>query len=236
MRRRLPILGLLLAGVAITAMPAAAQNAPSQAQVYDPQPPPDSAYVRFVNGLGEEVAVRPGFMPPLRLGTGTQDRVTPYSVAEKVGTRELTIEASAQGRNARITLRAASGSFNTVLLHRAPDGSITGTPVVDLADFNRARAKLSFYNLAPNCGTASLQIAPPGPSVFDQVAFGTAKSRSVNPVTAQLLAGCGEGASAPNFPLENTEAGGMYSIWLMRPDGQALTSFVTRDTTTPWRR
>lgn len=230
-RRLLPA---VLAGAA--ALPALAQTPPGQAQVYDPQPPPDSAYVRFVNGLGEEVALRPGFTPPRRLGTTAGERVTPYAVAEKVAGREMVVEASLAGGTARITLRAAPGSFNTVLLHRGSDGSLAGTPVVDQADFNRARSRLSFYNLAAQCPAARLQIAPSGPAVFEGVSFGTAKSRSVNPVTAQLQAGCGEGGTALDFALENTEAGGMYSIWIMRPDGQALTAFVTRDTTTPWRQ
>lgn len=227
---------LLAAALGLAVLPAQAQNTTGQASVYDPQPPADSAYVRFVNGLGEDVALRPAFLPARRLGTRTEERVTAYAVAERVAGRDLVVEAAGQGGTARIVLRAAAGSFNTVLIHRTADGAITGTSVTDQADFNRARSRLGFYNLAKGCEAAALQLMPAGPVVFDQVAFGTAKSRSVNPVTAELKASCGETGAAPGFALEGTEAGGMYSIWIMRPDGQALTAFVTRDTTAPWRR
>lgn len=228
-------------GLAASAASSAHAQAPvpgntGQASVYDPQPPADSAYVRFVNSLGVEVALRPAFLPARRLGTRPEERVTAYAVAEKVAGRDLVVEATAQGGTARIVLRAAAGSFNTVVIHRTADGGLAGTAVTDQADFNRARSRLSFYNLASGCEAAALRLAPAGPVVFEHVAFGTAKSRSVNPVTAELKAGCGEDAAAPTFPLEGTEAGGMYSIWIIRPDGPALTAFVTRDTTAPWRR
>jgi len=228
-------LGPLLAAL-LAAMPASAQTPPGQAQVYDPEPPPDSAYVRFVNTLGEEIALRPAFLPPLRLGTKPDERVTVYNVAQRVsGSRELVVEASAGRRTGRIVLRLQPKSFNTVLLQAQGDGSITATPIVDQADFNRARARLSFYNAAANCPDASVLLAPNGAAVFPPpVASGATASRTVQPVSAQLRVGCA-GESAPDVPLNGLEAGGMYSIWLMRPDGRALTAFVGRDTTARWR-
>jgi hypothetical protein len=226
--------GLALLGLAaptLLARPATAQ----QAQIYDPQPPPDSAYLRFVNTLGEEVALRPAFLPPLRLGTKPDERVTAYQVAQRVsGNRELVVEASAGRRTGRIVLRLQPGSFNTLLLQPQGDGSIAATPIVDPTDFNRARSRLSFYNTAADCAGATALLAPGGPAVFEQVAPGTSKNRSVNPVTAQMRVECGS-QSAPTFALEGLEAGGMYSIWLMRPDGRTLTAFVGRDTTVRWR-
>jgi hypothetical protein len=226
----LAIVGLAIVGLAapaLTARPVAAQ----QAQIYDPQPPPDSAYLRFVNTLGEEVSLRPAFLPPMRLGTKPEDRVTPYQVAQRVsGNREMVLEASAGRRTGRIVLRLQPGSFNTLLLQPQGDGSIAATPIVDPTDFNRARSRLSFYNAAADCAGATALLAPSGPAVFEQVGPGISKSRSVNPVTAQMRVECGS-QSAPNFAMDGLEAGGMYSIWLMRPDGRTLTAFVSRDTT-----
>jgi len=233
MRRALALSACLATGLAPLA--ATAQNTPGQATVYDPQPPADSAYVRFVNTMGEEVALRPGFVPPLRVGTKPEERITTFNVAPRVtGNREMVVEASAGRRTGRITLRLQPGTFNTVLLQAQGDGTIIGTPIQDQADFNRARARLSFYNAVPDCASASAVLAPSGPAVLEQVGPGAAKARSVNPVTAQMKVECGAQA-APTFPLQGLEAGGMYSIWLMRPDGRTLTAFFTRDTTARWR-
>ena len=232
LRRALaPFLAVLMA-----AIPVGAQTPPGQAQVYDPEPPPDSAYVRFVNTMGEEVSLRPAFLPALKLGTRPAERVTVYNVAQRVsGNREMVVEASAGRRTGRIVLHLQPKSFNTVLLQPQGDGGITATPIVDQADFNRARARLSFYNAATDCPDASVLLAPSGPAVFPPpVAPGTTASRTVQPVAAQLRAGCA-GQVAPDVPLEGLEAGGMYSIWLMRPEGRALVAFVGRDTTARWR-
>jgi hypothetical protein len=178
-----------LAVLAGAAAPAAALAQGGQAAVYDPLPPPGSAYVRFVNALGGELALKPDFLPAQRLGTEPAGRVTPYAVVEKVAGRSLRLEASLGGRSGQAALKAEPGSYVTVILHRAADGGVAATPVVDQPDFNRARARLSFYNAAPDCPAASLAIED-GPVVFDGVAAGTAKARSVNPVTAQLKASC----------------------------------------------
>jgi hypothetical protein len=225
---------VVLALAGLLALPAAAQDrGAGQAAVYDPQPPAGSAFVRFVNALGTEVALRPDFLPAQRLGTAPDQRVTAYAVVERVAGRVLTLEAGARQQAGRVTLRAEPGSFVTIILHAAADGAVTGSPVVDQTEFNRARARLSFYNAAPGCAAASLGLEPDGPTVFNQVAPATAKSRSVNPVVARLRAEC-DGRPAPSFALEGLEAGGMYSIWLMRPAGNPPFAFVSRDTTARW--
>jgi hypothetical protein len=231
LRRRLASAAAALALLAASAGPGLAQG---QAAVYDPQPPPDSAYVRFVNTLGEDLQLRPAFLPAQRLGTKPEERVTPYGVAQRVtGGREMVLEASAGSRTGRAALKFEPGSFNTILV-QAQGNTLVMKPVVDQADFNRARSRLSFYNATPDCPTASALLAPSGPAVLEGVAPGTAKARSVNPVTADIRVDCGT-QSAPTFKLAGLEAGGMYSIWLMRPDGRTLTAFISRDTTARWR-
>jgi hypothetical protein len=213
-------------------MPGFAQ---AQQVLYEPLPPRGSAYVRFVNALGAEVALRPDFLPAQGLGTNAAQRISGYAVVERVAGRVLGLEASAAGQTGRGTLRAEPGSFVTVLVRPAANGSgIDIVPVVDQSEFNQLRSRLSFYNATPACAAGTLALAPEGPVVFGDVAPGTVKQRSVNPVTAQLRAAC-TGQTAPQFALEGLEAGGMYSIWLMLP-GDAPIAFVTRDTTLPVRR
>ena len=217
---------LIAAGLAM-ASPALAQN-----QVYDPLPPPGSAYVRFVNTTGGDVALRTDFLPAQTLGTAPAERVTAFQVVEKVAGRALGLDASSGSASGHAVLHADAGSFNTVLLEQGAHG-LDAVAVVDHTDFNQSRARLSFYNATPGCAAAGLLLDPDGPAVFTDVAPGSAKARSVNPVTASVHAAC-TGQAAAHFPLDGMEAGGMYSVWLMQP-AQGVTAFLTRDTTAKWK-
>jgi hypothetical protein len=218
----------LAALAAVGGRQAAAQN-----QVYAPLPPSGSAYVRFVNALAADLAITPDFLPAQHLGTAAAERVTSYAVVERVAGRTLALDAAAGGRSGHAALQVEPGSFVTLILEQGPAGTITMVRIVDRTDFNQSRARLSFYNATPDCADASLALEPSGPAVFQAVVPGTAKARTVNPVTAQVRATCA-GQSAPPFALTGLEAGGMYSIWLMLADGQPI-AFVDRDTTAPWQ-
>lgn len=220
---------LLLAALLCLGAPSAAW---SQAAVYDPVPPRGSAYLRLVNVLPGEVTARPDFLPQQRLGTAPAQRVMAFTAVENVANRQLRVEFQEGNRRGQASFRIEPGSFVTVLLHATPAGTLAATPVVDSADFNRARARLGFYNAMPDCPSASLSIHPAGPAIFEGVPSLATRSRSVNPVSAEIRGQCGDRASAP-FALEGLEAGGMYSIWLI--SGTQPTAFLTRDTTAIWR-
>lgn len=205
----------------------------AQGQVYDPVPPRGSAYLRLVNVLPGEVTARPDFLPQQRLGTDPAQRVMPFTAIENVANRQLRLEFQEGSRRGQASFRIEAGSFVTVLLHATAGGTLAATPIVDSADFNRARARLAFYNAMPDCPAATLAIQPSGPAVFEGVPSLATRSRSVNPVSATIRGQCGERAS-PAFALEGLEAGGMYSIWLINSSGQP-SAFLTRDTTAVWR-
>lgn len=231
MRRLLPAL-LATLGLAL-AQPGEAR---AQGQVYEPAPPPGSAYVRLVNTLPAEVAVRPDFLPPQRLGVALpHQRVTAYTVVENVAGRTLRLELTEGPRRGTGTLTLAPGSFVTVLVHRGPGGNPAVTALVEDTDFNRARARIAFYNALPDCPAAGLLLLPGGQAVFSDVPALQNRARSVNPVQAQVRAACGERAS-PEFGLHGLEAGGMYSIWLVPGPGAAPLAFLLRDSTAPFRR
>ena len=211
----------------------ATSSARAQGQVYDPVPPRGSAYVRLVNVLPGEVTARPDFLPQQRLGIAPAQRVMAFTAVENVANRQLRLEFQEGGRRGQATLRVEAGSFVTVLLHAGGSGTLTATAVVDAPDFNRARARLAFYNAMPDCPAAALTINPAGPALFEGVPSLTTRARSVNPVAADLRGQCGERASAP-FALEGLEAGGMFSIWLISGTA-APTAFLTRDTTAVYR-
>ncbi len=229
--RKLLLAGLLLS---LAAMP---RGAAAQGQVYEPQPPRGSAYVRVVNTLPAEVTIRPDFMTQQRLGTEPERRVMAYTVVENVAGRTLHLEVIEGGQRGQAGFQVEPGSFVTVLLHRNAHGAPAAVAIADQADFNRARARLAFYNSLPDCPAAALQLLPGGQAVFGDVPALTTKSRTVNPVTADVRAVCG-GQAAPPLSLKDLEAGGMYSIWLIPGSrGEAPhQAFLTRDVTAPWRR
>lgn len=202
--------------------------ATAQNQVYDPLPPAGSAYVRFVNAAESAITVKPDFVGVQLLGTAASQRVSPFMPIEKVAGRALSLEVQAGPRSVRASLKADAGSYVTVLIRSDSANGLVVVPVVDNTEFNQSRARLSFYS-ASSCAAASLTIDPDGPIVFPNVAAGTAKARSVNPVTAKIHASC-EGKPVPSIGLEGMEAGGMYSVWLMGA-GVSPQSFLTRDVT-----
>ena len=211
---------------------AGAAGAQDQAAVYDPLPPPGSAYVRFVNATGVAVSVQPDFLPAQQLGTVDAGRLTAYLVAERVAGRALGVQVQGGGIMGQATLRAEPGSFVTVIVEPG-EGALALIPVVDRTVFNQNRARLAFYNAMPGCASAAITLADSKAAVFRDVAPGAAKARSVNPVAAPVRALCG-GEPAAALTLEGMEAGGMYSIWLMQP-GPAALAFLARDTTAKWK-
>ncbi len=214
--------------VSIWASPVAAQN-----QVYDPLPPAGSAYVRFVNADAAAVSLKPDFLPAQSLGITPAQRVTSFLVVEKVAGRALVLDLQGAGRTGHVTLHAEPGAYVTVIVQPGKGSALDAVAVSDKSEFNQSRARLSFYNAAPACPQASLAIVPDGPVVFQDVATDAVKTRSVNPVTAQIRTSCADKASAP-FALEGLEAGAMFSVWMMG-DGVTPTSFLTRDVTAKWK-
>jgi hypothetical protein len=220
---------LVGAGLWLTALCGAAL---AQNQVYDPLPPPGSAYVRFVNAADLAITVKPDFVGVQQLGAAAAQRVSPFLPIEKVAGRALSLDVQAGSRSVKASFKAEAGSYVTVLIESDPAKGLVVVPVVDNTEFNQSRARLSFYN-ATSCAVASLSIDPDGPVVFPDVAAGSAKARSVNPVTAKIHAAC-DGKPAASIALEGMEAGAMYSVWLMGA-GVSPQSFLSRDATAKYK-
>lgn len=228
---RLPtVVAVVVAAVAVMTGFSGAVSA--QNQVYDPLPPPGSAYVRFVNAADGALTVKPDFAGVQQLGADAAQRVSPFLPIEKVAGRVLSLDVQAGTRMVKASLKADAGSYVTVVIESDPAKGLVVVPVVDNTEFNQSRARLSFYN-ATSCAAASLTIDPDGPVVFPDVAAGTAKARSVNPVTAKIHATC-DGKPVASIALEGMEAGAMYSVWLMGA-GVSPQSFLTRDATAKYK-
>jgi len=212
-----------------------AGRAVAQGQVYDAQPPAGSAYVRVVNALPGAAELRSPAFDTRRLGTQAAQRVMDYMVVPNVAGRPLRLDFAEGERRGQASIRLEPGSFVTVLLHRNAAQAVSATALVEQTEFNRARARLAFYNALFDCPEAGLSLLPGGQAVFAGVPALQTRSRVISPVSAELRAQCGDRATAA-FPLSGLEAGGMYSIWLMAGQDGALGAFVTRDSTARWQQ
>ncbi len=219
-------------------MCALAGTASAQEALYGAQAPKGSAYIRFVNAVGAPVEAHPDFLPVQRLGIAPAERVGAYFVVERVAGRTLAVDIRSGGLSGHAELHAEPKAVLTIVLEQTASGGLAAQQIIDLAEFNQNRARLSFYNAAANCNAASLALDPGGQAVFKDVASGSAGARGVNPVNALVRAGCTDQAAPFAAPapvaLAGMEAGSMFSVWLMTPGGQP-TAFVTRDITTPYR-
>jgi hypothetical protein len=218
-----------LLAATLLAAPATAQEA-----LYGALPPRDSAYLRFVNTLPADATAQVDTKPAQVLGNAQAQRVGPYTVVESVEGRQVRLTAQSGGRSVELALPVKSGSFQTVLLQRGPDGAPVLHAWTDNAEFNQLRARLSFYNATTDCPAAGLSLASNNSAVMRDVAPGSGSVRSVNPVNAVVNATC-EGRSPLPVTLEGMEAGNMYSIWMM-PGQDGPQAFLAKDVVTPWRR
>ena len=215
-----------MAAAAIAALPVG--RAWAQALLYDPLPPPGSAYLRVVNARSAPVLVQAASLPAETLRTNPAERVGAYRVVENVAGRTLSIGYTVDRTKAETRIEIAPGAFVTVMI--LPDGHASSA--VDETQFNQVRAKIGFYNATADCADGRLAIDPGEPAVFEGVAPGASRMRAVNPVTTQVKAGCA-GTSAPPFLLSGLEQGGRYSVWLMRVP-QPI-AFISQDVTQVWK-
>lgn len=207
--------------------------AQAQDALYGKQAPKGSAFIRIVNALDFEVDVKPDFLPAQKLGVAPAERVGHYGVVENVLNRNLQIDITSAGRHVHQTIQVKPDQFLTILLYQSSDDAFVMVPISDLTVFNQNRAKLSFYNAASSCRNGALALVPYDQLIFSDVASGASQARPVSPVETQIRASCAL-LPLPPMALSGLEAGGMVSVWLMSPLGQAV-AFVSHDVVEPYR-
>lgn len=121
--------------------------------------------------------------------------------------------------------------FSTVVVERDGTGWRSYAIEEGQSNLNDLKAQLRFFNLASGC-QASLRIAN-GPVIFDATAIRNVRSRSINPVKAQLEASC-DGHSTL-FALPQLRAGDRFSIFLRGQAGDQLNLSGQHDETEPFK-
>jgi len=207
--------------------------APASAQIllYAQRLPAGTVYMRLVNALPVAASIQTEFAGKVELGTDGAARVSPYFVSTTLGDKLVTLGVDEGGKTVTASFTPKSGAFLTIVLHRVGD-KVTAGVITDKPEYNQLRARLAFYNATADCAGGTLAEAS-GPEIFKAIAPDAAAARGINPVAAKVVAGCAAG-KAPVLNLGELQAGGLYTVWMMKPEGTLL-SFVAHDTIAPPR-
>lgn len=214
-------LGIAMCGLAIS--PAPAQEI---GKLYATRPPPGSAFIRIAS-IGDIKAGTKLHINARNLPIAGSDVASRYRAVRADAQVKLSIDGAAVGENVTFL----PDRFYTVVIAR--EGANWTSRAIDEGQGGNAsdlKAQLRFFNLMPGCA-AVLRIAE-GPTVFDAVAFTTVKSRTINPVEAQLEATCG--GSNVSLKLPQLRAGDHYSLFLTQTGGKGALSGQF-DETEPYR-
>ncbi len=217
-------------GLVVAAMLGFVVPASAQILLYAQRLPAGTVYMRLVNALPGAASIQTDFAGRVDLGADGAARVSPYFVSTTLGDKLVTLGVEEGGKSAKPSFTPKSGSFVTVVLHRAGD-KVVASVISDKPEYNQLRARLAFYN-ATDCPAGMLAEAS-GPDIFKGIAPDAAAARGINPVAAKVVAGCATG-KAPPLDLGELQAGGLYTVWMMKPEG-TLMSFVAHDTIAPPR-
>jgi hypothetical protein len=218
-------------GLVISTLLGLVSPASAQILLYAQRLPEGTVYMRLVNALPGAATIQTDFAGKVNLGADGAARVSPYFVSTTAGGKTVALQVDEGGKSATSTFQPKSGTFITVVLHRTGD-KIAASIITDKPEYNQLRARLAFYNATPDCAGGTLAEAS-GPSIFSNIAPDGAAARGINPVAAKVVAGCTAG-KAPPLDLGQLDAGGLYTVWMMRPEGN-LVAFVAHDTIAPPR-
>jgi alginate O-acetyltransferase complex protein AlgF len=213
---------LLVAARAACAQPAG--------QLYAPEPPADSAYVRvLVSSAPDPVQVMVDGRPRgTKLGAGAP---SDYMVLN-AGKHTIALHPAGKAAGgASVTLDIVSGKSLTLAFPTLKAGA---APVVfeDKGNTNKLKALLAVYNL----GTAPVDVvtADGSTKVFSAIAPGVPASIQVNPITVELLATrAGEKTELARTRLSMSH-GGTYSVFLLPGKAGKLSAQAVQSRTEPY--
>jgi alginate O-acetyltransferase complex protein AlgF len=187
-------------------------------QLYDPEPPLDSAYVRVVV-LNQDSASEITVDGRVRVAKLNASDVSDYLVLP-AGKRAIVVKAlDKMGSKLIYNLDVTAGKALT-LAFTAGGGDTAPKLFEDKANTNKLKSLVAAYNLDPKAGAITVSTADGATKVFSNLAFGTSNSIQVNPVAIELIAAKAGVASVAGskFGLTMT-AGANYSVFLI-PNAQ----------------
>ena len=185
--------------------------------LYDPDPPPNSAFVRLINATGTDVTASLG----AKKVSADKRGASPYVVVPQ-GTLNVNVGTA----SSKVSVRA--GSFYTLALSGAPAPKLT--LLTDATSANRAKALIAVYNLS-SLASVDFKTADGKVTVIEGVAPNTTKSRAVNGVKVDLAMFDKSGAIA-TFKDTQLERGAAYAVIVSDTGGKPTASWTQSATTT----
>lgn len=193
-------------------------------RLYATRPPPGYSFIRIAalaGGAAPRVQVNAA-----ELSLGADTGVSSYRAVPGQQKLNLVVDGVAASPD----IVPASDTYLTLVISKTSAGWTVQSIDEGLGASDGLKARLRFFNLAPGCA-ATLKIAD-GPTIFQQAAFVSMQSRTINPVTAKLEGSCGEAPAELTLP--QLRAGDSYSLFL-RKDSDQLRLTGRLDETEPYR-
>lgn len=188
----------------------------AETALYETGPAEDSSFLRFVNGTESDASVSaagPG-------DTQSSARSTVLSIAAPA-TGFMPVRAGnpmrgtlmQAGKQVPLDTTVVPGEFVTVIATSDAQGALQARTVREQPDdFNALKASIAFYNVAPACPDASLQVAGRTTLLFENIADGQSSRRSINPIKLGVQLLCGGKPSGAALPLDTLVAGERYTV------------------------
>jgi alginate O-acetyltransferase complex protein AlgF len=185
-------------------------------QLYDPEPPADSAYVRVlvVNAESPVDIVVDGKPRSTKQNAGD---VSDYMVLP-AGKHTIAVHPAAKSNSSvSYVLDVVKGRALTLVFNSTRS---TAAPTIfeDKANTNKLKSMVAAYHLDNKVGALDLMTADGSTKVFSNLAFGASNSIQVNPISVELIAAkAGENTSltVPMKTQLSMAQGATYSVFLM---------------------
>ncbi|AGX86482.1 DUF4397 domain-containing protein [Candidatus Symbiobacter mobilis] len=179
-------------------------------QLYDPVPPADSAYLRYVlSAVQGSLEVSLGDAVH---GVDAQ-KVSAYRIV-RAGSHRVGVRAAGSRSPYRYIDVELTPSGATTLVFPDAAGSQPPLRFQDQANTNRLKARITLYHLADKAGPVHLQAGTR--TVFSNVAFGKTASMQVNPVSVTFDAmDAGNPTNKLATASVSLQQGGTYSLFLL---------------------
>ncbi len=189
-------------------------------QLYDPEPPADSGYVRVivVGDAGLDVHID----GKARVSKLKGSEVSDYMVL-KAGSREISLLPGGKAAGAvKHKIEVPQGKALTVAFMSMKDAPKLFT---DTANTNRLKSVLGVYHLHEKAGALDITTVDGATKVFSNLAAGTSSSLSVNPISVDLVANKAGSTGSKDAAKLTMAQGATYSL-LVLPGAGGKTQLV----------
>ncbi|MEI6146939.1 MAG: alginate O-acetyltransferase AlgF [Methylococcales bacterium] len=179
--------------------------------LYPTGPSQDSAFVRFINGMDENLSVVAGETKAKIALSVNEPASKYYPVGSKA---KITGEFSNGKVSSPISLTVKPSEFATVVA--LANGSNLKQVIVKEQpdDFNALKSSLALYNLSfAGCPSAGLLVVDRAVSLFEKVKDGTLQRRLINPVSLSVQLTCNAKPVGKVLDLGPLQAGQRYSVF-----------------------